>query len=309
MTEHLTAGEFQAMTGLSAKALRLYAERGIVTPAAVDPHSAYRLYARDQLQHGAVVDLLRRARVPLAELTSASDFPFDQRRQDVALNRIFEDFYLDVAERVAAFDPADFVAHSALAPAVNWVGVVVDLGIPDETEEKMMAFSGWAGDIPAIEKSLAEALEHLAIATSAASWSAVPDTALVGSQQMQLAQSVVDLPSIPTLNQLAQPVRAQTTRDITVVSGTLPRRLEVTFEARDETEPTPVAEAAEGYLHLLAFEHHVAQHGLTAIGRTARQVRRTGRLLSPVDAGSEGVVSVFDVAHKTPVGDGRTPSS
>ena len=298
MRDHLTAGEFQAMTGLSAKALRLYAERGIVTPAAVDPHSAYRLYSRDQLQHGTVVDLLRRARVPLAELATASAFPFDEWRQTVALNRIFEDFYLDVAEKVAAFEPADFVAQSSPAAAVNWVGVVIDLGIPEDTDEKLAAFTGWAGDMPAIERALNDGLDHLGITTSASSWSAVPDSAPNGSQRMQLARSVVDLPSIPTLDRLAQRVRALTTRDITVVFGTLPRRLEVTFAARDESEPTPVEEAAEGYLHLLAFEHHVAQHELTPLGRTARQVRRAGRLLDLADAGSDGVVSVFDVAYE-----------
>ncbi|MEV0732953.1 MerR family DNA-binding transcriptional regulator [Polymorphospora sp. NPDC050346] len=42
MKDDLTAGEFQAITGLSAKALRLYAERGILVPASVAPHSGYR---------------------------------------------------------------------------------------------------------------------------------------------------------------------------------------------------------------------------------------------------------------------------
>ena len=37
MDDRLTAGEFQRLTGLSAKALRLYAEREVLAPAAVDP--------------------------------------------------------------------------------------------------------------------------------------------------------------------------------------------------------------------------------------------------------------------------------
>ena len=65
MDNSLTAGEFQAMTGLSAKALRLYSEREIVTPAFIDRPSGYRYYAPMQLQHGSLVDLLRRARSSL----------------------------------------------------------------------------------------------------------------------------------------------------------------------------------------------------------------------------------------------------
>jgi hypothetical protein len=301
MSFHLTSGEFQTMTGLSAKALRLYAERGIVTPAAVDPHSAYRLYGRDQLQHGFVVDLLRRARVPLTELASASAFPFDDWRETVALNRIVEDFYLDVAEKVAAFDADQFIALSAPAPAVNWVGVVIDLGIPEEIDEKVVAFTGWAGDMPAIEQALNAGLHHLGIATSAMSWSAVPESAPNGSQQMQLTRSVPDLPSSASVALLAQWVRESTTRDITVVAGTLPRRYEVTFTATSSTDLTPVDEAADGYLQLLAFEHHIAQHGLTALGRTARQVRREGSMLAPVDDPSTAPISVFDV--QVPDGD------
>lgn len=89
------------MTGLSAKALRLYAERGIRTPASVDPASGYRFDDRAQLRHGITTDLLRRAQVPLAELASAADFDFEDWRGKVALRRSLEDFYLAVAEVVS----------------------------------------------------------------------------------------------------------------------------------------------------------------------------------------------------------------
>jgi DNA-binding transcriptional MerR regulator len=293
---HLTAGEFQTMTGLTAKALRLYAERGIVIPAAVDPLSSYRLYAPDQLQHGTVVDLLRRARVPLTELATASDFAFDDWRESVAMNRLLEDFYLDVAEKVASFNPNQFVAHSASAPAVHWVGVVVDLGIPEDTDGKLAAFSGWATDLPAVEQALNTALAHVAIATSAASWTVVPGDALRnGKQQVLLARSVPELPGRAALEQIARQVGAATPREVAVASGTLPRRLEVTFTADSAAAMTPIDEAAAGYLHVFAFEHYVAARGVTALRRTARQVNRTGRLLGDEGAGEEGVVSVFDV--------------
>ena len=40
----MNIGEFAALTGLGVKALRHYDERGVLTPAAVDPVSGYRKY-------------------------------------------------------------------------------------------------------------------------------------------------------------------------------------------------------------------------------------------------------------------------
>jgi hypothetical protein len=43
--ERMTIGEFSKRSRLSAKALRLYDELGLLLPAEVDPSSGYRLYA------------------------------------------------------------------------------------------------------------------------------------------------------------------------------------------------------------------------------------------------------------------------
>ena len=43
MSPLMTVGEFALATGLSAKALRFYDERGLLAPADVDAHSGYRL--------------------------------------------------------------------------------------------------------------------------------------------------------------------------------------------------------------------------------------------------------------------------
>ena len=42
MTHLLSIGEFSARCGLSPKALRLYAEAGLLVPAAVDSSNGYR---------------------------------------------------------------------------------------------------------------------------------------------------------------------------------------------------------------------------------------------------------------------------
>lgn len=310
MNEDLTAGEFQAMTGLTAKALRLYAERGIIAPASVDPVSGYRSYERGQLRHGMTVDLLRRAQVPLSALPSGAEFSFDEWRATVALRRHLEDFYLEVAEQVTAFRPEDFTAHSTPAPAVDWVGAVIELDIPDDVEGRVESFTALAVDTPAVEKALAEAVEALGAGPAEVSWTMVPDApAKSRHQQMVLARSTPAVLDPASRDRLAEQVRAATGQDVAVVSGTLPRRVEVTFSpatapttttehptgptTEHPTGPTPVAEAASGYLHVLAFEDHVARHGLTPLRPTARQVARGARVFAG-DAAA-GPVSVFDV--------------
>jgi PPM family protein phosphatase len=61
-------GEFSARSGLSAKRLRTYATEGLLAPAAVDPGSGYRYYSASQLAEALVLDALRQAGVPLADI-------------------------------------------------------------------------------------------------------------------------------------------------------------------------------------------------------------------------------------------------
>jgi len=63
-------GEFSDRSGLSAKRLRTYAAEGLLAPAAVDPGSGYRYYSPGQLADAQVIDALRQAGVPLAEIRS-----------------------------------------------------------------------------------------------------------------------------------------------------------------------------------------------------------------------------------------------
>ena len=65
---YITIGEFATRTRLSAKALRLYGELGLVVPARVDPSSGYRLYDEEQIARARLVGLLRRLDMPLARI-------------------------------------------------------------------------------------------------------------------------------------------------------------------------------------------------------------------------------------------------
>ncbi|GAA1355801.1 MerR family transcriptional regulator [Saccharothrix algeriensis] len=66
--ELVTIGEFARAARLSPKALRLYDELGLLTPARVDPASGYRLYSPDQLGRARLVAWLRRLGMPLARI-------------------------------------------------------------------------------------------------------------------------------------------------------------------------------------------------------------------------------------------------
>jgi len=66
----MAIGEFSDRSGLSAKRLRTYAAEGLLAPAAVDPGSGYRYYSPGQLADAQVIDALRKAGVPLAEIRS-----------------------------------------------------------------------------------------------------------------------------------------------------------------------------------------------------------------------------------------------
>ncbi|MFJ1537443.1 MerR family transcriptional regulator [Micromonospora chalcea] len=71
----LTIGAFARTTGLSAKALRIYDDCGLLPPAAVDPHSGYRYYAPEQADRARLIAGLRRAGMPLAEIRTVCGLP------------------------------------------------------------------------------------------------------------------------------------------------------------------------------------------------------------------------------------------
>ena len=61
----MTIGEFARRSGLSANALRLYDELGLLAPARVDASSGYRFYAEAQLEQARLIAALRQLQVPL----------------------------------------------------------------------------------------------------------------------------------------------------------------------------------------------------------------------------------------------------
>lgn len=64
----MSIGEFARRSRLSPKALRLYDELGLLTPARVDEGSGYRYYAASQLDRARLIAALRQLQIPLAEI-------------------------------------------------------------------------------------------------------------------------------------------------------------------------------------------------------------------------------------------------
>src|SRR6185437_12444132 len=63
-------GRFSRLTGLGVKALRNYAEVGLLVPAAVDDETGYRFYSPEQVDRAEAIRLLRKLDMPLEEIRS-----------------------------------------------------------------------------------------------------------------------------------------------------------------------------------------------------------------------------------------------
>jgi DNA-binding transcriptional MerR regulator len=72
-TALLPIGRFSRLTGLSVKALRHYAEIGLLEPARVDEATGYRFYALEQARRADAIRRLRRLELPLEAVRRALD--------------------------------------------------------------------------------------------------------------------------------------------------------------------------------------------------------------------------------------------
>jgi DNA-binding transcriptional MerR regulator len=83
----LSIGRFAQATGLTVKALRHYADIGLLRPAHVDRHTGYRYYAVGQLRAGAAIVRLRALDVPLAEMAPLLDADEATLRERLSVHR------------------------------------------------------------------------------------------------------------------------------------------------------------------------------------------------------------------------------
>lgn len=69
----MSIGELAARSGLSPKALRLYAESGLLVPRRVDPFTGYRSYGTDQVERARLIASLRGIGMGLARIQVLCD--------------------------------------------------------------------------------------------------------------------------------------------------------------------------------------------------------------------------------------------
>lgn len=101
----LPIGRFAQATGLSVKALRHYADIGLLRPAHVDAHTGYRYYALGQIRSGVAIVRLRALDVPLAEMAPLLETDPDTLRERLSVHR--ERLAARLAEARQALDAID----------------------------------------------------------------------------------------------------------------------------------------------------------------------------------------------------------
>jgi DNA-binding transcriptional MerR regulator len=70
MERLISIGQFAQLSGLSPKAIRLYGDLGLLTPAVVDDWTGYRRFHPDQLPRARMIALLRRSGISLSEISA-----------------------------------------------------------------------------------------------------------------------------------------------------------------------------------------------------------------------------------------------
>ncbi|AHH21688.1 putative transcriptional regulator [Nocardia nova SH22a] len=128
-----TIGAFARASGLTASALRFYADSGLLIPALVDPDSGYRYYADDQLARAVAIRELREIGMPLDTIAQVLDADADT----AAL--LVDDHVADIEQR----------AHRARERAA---GIKVALG---DRDARMLATVSGPVFATAVEQILA----------------------------------------------------------------------------------------------------------------------------------------------------------
>lgn len=170
----LTIGAFAKASRLSPKALRLYDELGLLTPARVDPVTGYRLYAPEQLERARLVAWLRRLGMPLARIQHIGTLDaaaaaqevrafWAQAEADTAARRDLATFLIDHLNRK---DPA-------MSPTVKPLGIryaaLSDTGLVRESNQdtayagpRLLAVAdGWGSHGAPAGAAAIEALKQL----------------------------------------------------------------------------------------------------------------------------------------------------
>ena len=246
-------GIFSRITGLSHRALRLYADRGLLPPAHVDPDTGYRYYDVHSIRAAEMIRLLRRLDVPLGEMRLYIDAAATDRVEEtLAQQRLRleqEQARLDAALRLSAGSTSSTACSAPRRPS-SW-----------STSRPSAACSGrgpWPGRSSTSPTStlaciLAERAEELGLTPSAREMVVLrdpTDKGLAGGDETVLRYELC-LPVTGEIDRSARgrpgrtrgrPVRAQ--RLHRPLRGRLPLRLRATARVAGGQRPQAAGPAA-----------------------------------------------------------------
>lgn len=167
----ILSGAFQTRSRLSSKALRIYAEQGILEPVHVDPTNRYRYYSEEQLLDARLINMLRALDMPLASIRTVLQAEGDERAQLIdaywtrheARRWAQHNLAGYVISLVAANKEPDMTVHTRAVPETTYVTEtrrVTPPELPDfiRTSTDRLAeiagrFGGWAGPLTTIIES------------------------------------------------------------------------------------------------------------------------------------------------------------
>ncbi|MFI6284587.1 MerR family transcriptional regulator [Streptomyces sp. NPDC051018] len=110
-SELMPIGVFARRCGLTASALRFYADSGLLRPAEVDPVSGYRYYSADQVERATALSGLRGIAMPLTTVAAVLDAGSDEA------SRLIDEHVATVLGDAAATRRKAAVITSSLAGA------------------------------------------------------------------------------------------------------------------------------------------------------------------------------------------------
>ncbi|RVW03234.1 DNA polymerase III subunit beta family protein [Rhodococcus spongiicola] len=140
-SELMSIGSFARRSGITASALRFYADSGLLLPAKVDPISGYRFYSDDQLERAVLLRRLRAIGMPLASAESVLC-----AEQDEAVRAV--EAYVDavVGEAATARQQAA-VIRASLAPQPALLVVTVSGPVLTAAIEQVLTAAAYDRDI------------------------------------------------------------------------------------------------------------------------------------------------------------------
>lgn len=243
----ITIGEFALSTGVSVKALRFYDERGLLTPAEVDPHSGYRRYRAAQMRTAVTIRILRTAGLSVEDVKTALEEP--DRLPDLLQGHAAElDRRRDLEDRAMTLghglltenqepddgrSPQQDTVRFRTAEAVRWVAVVQRLNLDvDDLSEVEHAAEAAEGQL----EQLATALTEAGVTITGTFWA--------GLEPAGSSPAVID-------QRLALPVEGEVPSSFSVPglrieTGVLPRREEAYVELTMADDWPDLLEGAPG---------------------------------------------------------------